>query len=439
MAIGPQGPNFRQVLRRIFDSIRNAIRITPSPDMIDPTGRMRTSNPETLFSNKNLHSRNSSIMKEKTVGGGSINYLPNESSVNLTTTAADGDTVLRQSRHVPYVAGKGIRAQDTFELGDDFGDVAFVLRTSTSGTKDDSNIVYQADWNVDKLDGSGDLKTNPSGINLDDSKVQLLYVDALWQGVGNVRTGFKIGDNIIICHEFETANVSDVVYFMRPSLPVRYEIENSGGTTYARIGYFDELDGAFLQATKTTAATNTLKEICCQVDSEGGFQIPGVEFAAPELPYAKAVTGTPLPIIAIRLKTTLPGNKKNRVTARFLSARARVAGFGDAWITLHHIHDPTFTVTGGWTSAGTDSAVEYHTNITSVTSTIDHVIDAGPVSSGLGFGSSSAQVAGNIFNEHGLISMNIDADQSQAFVVFAESIGGTSLNISIAMQWTEFD
>jgi hypothetical protein len=57
-------------------------------------------------------------------------------------------------------------------------------------------------WNGDKLDGTG-----ASGLTLDLTKPQILWIDFEWLGVGNVRCGFIINGQYIVCHTYQTANV----------------------------------------------------------------------------------------------------------------------------------------------------------------------------------------------------------------------------------------
>jgi hypothetical protein len=64
--------------------------------------------------------------------------------------------------------------------------------------------VAQADWNQDPLDGTG-----PSGLTLDSSKAQILYMDIEWLGLGTVRTGFIINGAFVPCHNFDHANLCD--------------------------------------------------------------------------------------------------------------------------------------------------------------------------------------------------------------------------------------
>ena len=106
-----------------------------------------------------------------------------------------------------------------------FSTLSFVLRSNsipTPGTPSDTRTVNQADWNGDKLDGTG-----PSGITLDVTKTQILWMDFEWLGVGSVRCGFIINEQYIVCHTFNNANDITSVYMSTAILPVRYEITST--------------------------------------------------------------------------------------------------------------------------------------------------------------------------------------------------------------------
>ena len=63
----------------------------------DAFGRLRTSAPFTLFDSILGRTKRTDLWDERTVGSGSTNYLINESSLELKTTTASGDSVLRRS------------------------------------------------------------------------------------------------------------------------------------------------------------------------------------------------------------------------------------------------------------------------------------------------------------------------------------------------------
>lgn len=267
----------------------------------DAFGRLRVSNPFTIFDSQNRYQKDPQFNETLTTGGTST-YVANESSVDLAVTTSSGSKVVRQTYRVfPYQPGKGLLVLATFVMnaGKDnlrqrvgyfntdngvFFQVSgttksFVLRTNTSGTPSDTRTVNQSSWNGDKLDGSG-----PSGITLDTTKAQILWMDFEWLGVGSVRCGFVINGQFIICHTFNNANDLNKVYMTTAILPVRYEIENTG----------------------VAASASTLKQICSSVISEGGYQQKSA------LTWARMVSATAVstsfePLVSIQLKSTALG------------------------------------------------------------------------------------------------------------------------------------
>lgn len=233
---------------------------------IDAFGRARFSQPYTLFDSQNRYEKND-LFSETTATGGTVTYTANESTVNLNVTTSSGSEVVRQTyRSFSYQPGKGLLVMNTFVmpaaqeeqririgyfntengvfLERDGTTVYIVRRTYVSGAAVDTRVA-QADWNGDKLDGTGD-----SGFTLDLTKSQIFWEDFEWLGVGSVRAGFVIDGQTIICHTFQNANNLNTVYMTTAILPVRYEITNTGAT----------------------ASSATLKQICSTVISEGGYE-----------------------------------------------------------------------------------------------------------------------------------------------------------------------
>ena len=233
---------------------------------IDAFGRARFSQPYTLFDSQNRYEKND-LFSETTATGGTVTYTANESTVNLNVTTSSGSGVVRQTyRSFSYQPGKGLLVMNTFVmpaaqesqrirvgyfstengvfLERDGMTVYIVRRTYVSGAAVDTRVA-QADWNGDKLDGTGD-----SAFTLDLTKSQIFWEDFEWLGVGSVRAGFVIDGQTIICHTFNNANNLTSVYMTTAILPVRYEITNTGAT----------------------ASSATLKQICSTVISEGGYE-----------------------------------------------------------------------------------------------------------------------------------------------------------------------
>lgn len=407
----------------------------------DAGGRLRVSNGTTLFTNKNIQSENPNKWEVRTSGGTeTVSHDPATSSVILTIGTAATEFAVRQStRYITYDPGKSQFIKQTFVMnaaktnltqevgyGDDEnglfaeladGAVSFVTRTNTSGSVAD-NSVAQADWNRDTLapavDGVPD-EDSPSGITLDIAKEQLVWFDFLWQGVGTVTFGFLMGDKFIICHEEDHANIDILPFIRTPSLPVRFKIYNTG----------------------ITSSSSALREICSDVESEGGFTPPGFEFSEGTLVTSRVAVTTRRPIFAIRLKDAFSGTVlDNRRTVKFLDA-----GFStttnDAMFEVVHVHNPS-DVTATWADVGGGSGVQYSRNISAVTGSPSHKVDHRFVSTSTGGKADAGGVEADIINEHSFISQDFESNNSQLFVIYATAETGTA-NCTGHITWLEFE
>lgn len=235
----------------------------PDSGALDAFGRQRFSEPFTLFDSMLRYTKRTDLWDESTVGSGSTNFLTSESSLELKTTVASGDTALRRSRrHFPYQPGKSLMFLGSFvgnqpidglvqEIGyfdNENGvilrasgtTIQFVVRSDATGTVQE-NVVNQAQWNIDTFAA------------FDFTKANIFVTDLEWLGVGRVRCGFVIDGEIHYCHEFNHANHIDKVYMRSAILPASYRLHNSS----------------------TIASPAVLKQICTNVVSEGGYQPTG--------------------------------------------------------------------------------------------------------------------------------------------------------------------
>lgn len=265
---------------------------------VDAFGRLRVSQPFTLFDSQNRFEADPQFDTSLS-GSATASHLSDESSVALAVTTTSGDEAIRETKRVfPYQPGKSLLTMCTFAMAASqtnlrqrvgyFGandgvyfeqndtDKRFVIRTSTSGSASDARYVTQANWNTDKLDGTG-----PSGHTLDVTKTQILMIDYEWLGVGTVRCGFVIDGEFVICHKFHNANSQTAVYMKTAILPIRYEITATGALSSAA----------------------TMKQICSSVVSEGGYQEAKAELAARQTTEVTGVTTTFKPLVSIRLNS----------------------------------------------------------------------------------------------------------------------------------------
>jgi len=407
----------------------NEIRYQDSPNL-DAFSRLRVSNSHGIYDAKQIHTNLDDEIETVIAGSGTSTYQYNRSSSYLSVTTASGDSVIRQSvRYFGYVPGKSqmivmtgvfgagkTNVSQYIGYGDDLNGLFFklqdttfgvVVRTATSGAAVDA-FTAQSSFNIDKLDGTG-----PSGITLDITKTHIFIIDFQWLGVGRIRFSLDIDGVIVPVHEVLNANVLSLVYMKTPSLPVRYQITNTGAT----------------------ASATTLEQICYSVNSEGGYSIPGIELSAGNGITARAVTAR-TPIFAIRMKAAFPTGQPNRKTARFLSGTA-IATTNNALVELAHCHAPS-GITATWTSAGASSGVEYSTDISAITGNPEHVVTSGQVVAGLGASAGSVQYDSTFINTHSFISQDFTSANSQVFVVYATPFTGTS-NVAAQISWVEFD
>jgi hypothetical protein len=336
-----------------YNIISSEISFANTPN-IDAFGRLRVSSPFTLFDSSHRFDDNG-LWSTATATGGTATFDANEGLMNLGVTTASGSEVVRETTKVfSYQPGKSLLVLSTFvmnvaktnlrqrvgyygaangyylELNNTI--VSFYERTSVSGSLVNNQVV-QSNWNVDKMDGSG-----PSGITLDLTKAQILFMDLEWLGVGTVRIGFVINGNFYVCHKFHHANLITSTYITTASLPLRYEITNTGAT----------------------ASSSRLKQICSTVMSEGGYELNGLQQAVGipiNSPRTLGTAGTFYPVISLRLKST---RLDGVVILTALSIMPITTGNFNWQIIA------TGTTTGGaWVSAGTNSSVEYNITGTS--------------------------------------------------------------------------
>lgn len=211
----------------------------------------------------------SSLFTTVASNGGLLSYSPVESSEVLRVTGVLGSAVkITTNRYHYYNPGTSNIYKMTVATGDagkvgntrrwgafDDNDGLFfaledttlkvVIRNSTSGSVVETKV-NQADWNIDKLDGTG-----ISGFNVDLTKINVYWLDYQWLGAGRVRFGVYGADGSrLTCHQFENAGANSLPYMRTGTLPARLENVN----------------------TAATGSTSELRSVCIGVYAEGTFE-----------------------------------------------------------------------------------------------------------------------------------------------------------------------
>jgi hypothetical protein len=372
LPLSPQAPDrvymdqLTNVLRLYFNQLDNILgqlmaTVSTLPISIggtntDAFGRLRVSQPYTLFDSQSRYASDNQF-DTSTSGTGSSTFNTNQSSVSMSVTAGGVGSVVRQTyRSFPYQPGKGLLVLATFQMDNGTsanltqrvgyfntqngvffqrtaGVNSFVMRSYTGGSADDSRAVTQANWNGDKLDGTG-----ASGLTLDLTHPQILWMDFEWLGVGSVRCGFIIDGQYIVCHTFNTANVyGTTVYMTTAILPVRYEI-----------------------TTTTSAVAATLTQICSSVVSEGGFEQTSIDHVARRTTILTTISTTFLPLVSIRLAS-------GRTGAVVLPNRIQVLPTTSQNYEVALVKNTTLTGATWAATVPSDSNVDYDVAATAMT------------------------------------------------------------------------
>lgn len=356
---------FADILRLYFNRLESVlgqlvatldtIPVSIGGTNVDAFGRLRVSQPYTLFDSQQRYAPDNQF-DTSTANGASTSFLTNESAVQMSVAATTNSEAVRQTfRSMSYQPGKGLLMLATFAMNTPTANIrqrvgyfntqngvffqadgttlSMVLRsdsTPTPGTPSDIRTVTQANWNGDKLNGTG-----PSGITLDVTKTQILWMDFEWLGVGSVRTGFVINGQYIVCHTFENANVNTTTYMTTAILPVRYEIKNLSNAT-----------------------TASMKQICSTVISEGGYEQYSPSHLARRTAILSNIQLTFLPIVSIRLAPTALG-------AVVIPGRMQVIPIAGQNYEVGLFFNATLTG-ASWSAVSTDANVQMDTSATAM-------------------------------------------------------------------------
>jgi hypothetical protein len=315
----------------------------------DAFGRMRVSQPFTLFDSSHRYKDNN-LWATSNTSNTTIVFSENEGLINLNVDTTANSEIIRETTKVfSYQPGKSLLILTTFVfappqtnlrqrigyygannglyLEQTDSTINFVQRSSVTGTLVETRI-NRNEWNVDALDGTG-----PSGKILDITKAQILWMDVEWLGVGSVRMGFNIDGEFVLCHIFHHANLITSTYITTASLPLRYEIKNIG----------------------VTANNSTQKQICSSVISEGGYELSGLQQAVGNTvttPTDLTNAGTYYNLISLRLKST-------NLDAIVIITALSLLGITNNAIYNWQVRASATTTGGSWVSAGPNSSAEY--------------------------------------------------------------------------------
>ena len=143
------------------------------------------------------------------------------------------------------------------------GGSAAAFSTIQAGVADVTNWTYQADWNIDTLDGNG-----PSGVVVDTSKINIFQIQFRWLGAGIIKYSFENPDNgeMIFFHQEYYSNRNTDVHLDNPSFKIGFIAANLSSNTgtdshITGASMMAALEGLRLDSNYSTAANNSLTQL----------------------------------------------------------------------------------------------------------------------------------------------------------------------------------
>ncbi len=391
---------------------------------LDSFKRLRVSNPVNEFTSEFQYNLHPLFYEELTAVNGTVAHKANYSSAQLDVTTDNGSMAGVQTyEYFRYQPGKSLMIAQTFIMpsaqtgttmqagyfDDDNGfffeikgtTVQFVRRTKTSGSVVD-NAVAQADWNFDKMDGTG-----PSGETLDFTKTQQLRIDLQWLSNGRIRMCWDINGSVVLAHEFLIANVLDVPATVTANLPIRWLMTN----------------------TSAPASAKTMYAICVSVATEGGDQTElGHPFGFGNGATTRTVSTTPIPIVSIRPATTL-----NSITNRIKFRLESISIMNDKDVYWELVYLPTSITSVSWQAPAAHSAVETDIAGTAIVGGIVIHSDYAPGAKGQASGGGRVPFISKL----PFALDKVGTDQSRSLSIVCTRLGAQDSAVSASFNWTE--
>ncbi len=416
----------RDIENSILDNIKANTDIMGEKGRVDAFDRLRISSPDTLFDSKQIFDNQPLFWDESLETGSGITsaHSVNEATTTITSTLNTAGKFTRQTfMRFNYQPGKsqfitmtgvldksgggtGVQRRigefddnNGFFFEDDEGTIKTVLRSKVTGSVVDDKVA-QADWNLDKMDGTG-----VSGINMDFTKSHIWLFDYEWLGVGRSRFGMFHKGVIVYVHEYNNDNTVQTAYMSTPNLPLRYQM-----------------------ITTSSSPQSSMGAICASVISEGGRDSLGIlRYASTAGDHVDAdVQNITYAILGTRLKSTHLG-----ATIEFenISVAEHQGSKEYEWsLILNPVVSGTFTY-----SDVTNSALQIAKGATANSVTPGTIIEGGYASSAQKGGITTNQSINNELRLGAKIDGTVDE-----IVLCVKPVGGSvTMDIEGAITWKE--
>lgn len=188
--------------------------------------------------------------------------ITTHNATGIGTHTFPGWIVDYQDSKVEFLATSVGPKTGTFSIASS-GTLVATSTTAQTGIAHSSNWIYQDEWNFDTLTGIGGT-TNPSGVTLDPTKLNVYQINFRWLGVGEMRFAIEnpITGDMMPFHHIHYSNRNNDVHLDNPSLKIGYvaaELNGASGVgvTVSGASMMGAIEGIINTTTYPIATTNT--------------------------------------------------------------------------------------------------------------------------------------------------------------------------------------
>ena len=383
----------------------------------------------TVLEVKDFYDKDLLRMQEVVAGGGTCTYNAGQNAVTLTLTTSQTSRAVRQTRHYAslinnkrmYAAVSALLISSTSarnvtsKVGvfDDNADVSqnlpsgngiffqytsggqgisVVLRSNYTSSQVDV-VVNQADWNIDKLDGTG------SSSKILDPTVEQTFLFE-WAAFGGqvVRVGYLQDGFAVWCHAFRNVRLGCA------SLPLRWEITR----TDAALATTDNDAASMVQSAGT---------VMIQGNNDGAVISRGV---ANTMVKSVTAANSPVAILAARLGLS-------RVRAYMNLRRVTICNLDQGVAKWSLVLNPLWSYSASWYNSGLGSFATFSETTDVLVASTDAVLASGFVSQGI--------TTYDLTDKQRAMTGTLSGGYDQVMLVVTYLRGTVAL--SAAFDWTE--
>jgi len=416
------------VLSADEDNPNGALRVQ-IPTVTDMTNRLRVANLNKILENVWQYDLQPRSWSTSLTGSGTVSgpSQKDPAYAQMATTTASGDkAVLRTKRFLVYqpfrthVLTMGmILNEGKANLVKRFGqytnfngwyfeqnNTEFYVGYRNNSFEETGTIdtrIERADWNIDRLDGTG-----PSGLNIASVLGNSLtyIIQYVWHGTQGIKYQIEYFDKIYTVHEVIWSATEAKPFSRSALLPLQYEIENTG----------------------PVASGTTMYVGPASFNIEGGEERAGLRFAVGNGVTGVTASSTTVPanILAVR-----PKLQQNSINNRGSITPLSFQILTDADI-YYEIKIQAIATNGTWTSIDSTSITEYSTDVTTLS------FDGYTIGSGYVTGSNNR--AGNVaesFEDLEAVAIDtLNSSAQLAIIIQAYKISGNAV-VRASLKWKE--